>query len=90
MFVRVTRGRMDPARVEELRGIAEQAVRSGKELPGCRGIQIAVDRSSGRMVAVSTWDSEEQAQAMSRLRGQAEAAGVQFEAPEMFEVIAQG
>jgi quinol monooxygenase YgiN len=89
MHIRVTRGRLDPARFDELAGVARETVAGAGELPGCRGFQIAADRSSGRLIAVSLWDDPAQAQAIGRLRAPAEAVGVQFEPPEMYEVIAQ-
>jgi quinol monooxygenase YgiN len=88
MHIRVTRGRIDPSRADELNRIAEQTVQAGKQLPGCRGFQIAMDRASGRILAVSTWDNPDQAQAIGQLRAQAEAIGVQFEPPELYEVVA--
>ena len=88
MHIRVTRARIDPSRTNELERIAEQTVQAGKKLPGCRGFQIAIDRASGRIMAVSTWDDPGQASAIGQRRADAEAVGVQFEPPELYEVVA--
>ena len=88
MHMRVTTGRIDPSRAEEMRRIAEQTVAAGRQLPGCRSFQIAMDRSTGRLVAISTWDSPEQSEAMTQHRRPAEEAGVQLDPPELYEVIA--
>jgi len=61
---------------------------------GCRGCQSyagAVDRASGRLRAVSTWDTEEHARFSRDALGQSavsrlQAAGVQLDPPEFYEV----
>jgi hypothetical protein len=57
MYGRVTRGRMDPARFDAARqGVADTAA-TVKQLPGCQSFMIGGDRASGRIVAISTWDT---------------------------------
>ena len=89
MYIRLTRGRFDPGRYDELLRMTEQTIEAARELPGCRSFQIAIDRQAGALVALSTWDDPQQAPTIAQLRAAAEAIGVQFEAPEMYEVIAQ-
>ena len=89
MHMRVTRGRFDPADYEKLVRVVEQTVPLAKGLVGCQSFQVALDRAGGRLVAVSTWDAPEQAEAMAQLRTPAEAVGVQYEAPEIYEVVGQ-
>ncbi|HET9051898.1 MAG TPA: hypothetical protein VFO60_09345 [Candidatus Dormibacteraeota bacterium] len=59
-FLRVTRGVVDPGRVDELvdamRGEALAIVRA---IAGVRALVLGVDRSSGRFAITSVWDSAE-------------------------------
>ncbi len=88
MHIRLTRGRFDPGKADEfLRLARESTLPKARQLPGFKRMQIGVDRGAGRFVAVTAFDTAEQSQAMSTLRAQHEAAGVQFEAPEAYEVV---
>ena len=89
VHIRLSRGRFDPARYDELLQMTEQTIEAARQVPGCRSFQIAIDRQAGRVIALSTWNDPDQAPAISQLRARAEAIGVQFEAPEMYEVVAQ-
>jgi heme-degrading monooxygenase HmoA len=90
MCPRVARGRFDSARYEEALGQLEvnAAVR---QLPGFQGLQLSFDRSAGRLVAVSTWDTEEHARfsrdAFGGLAARGQARGIQPEPPEIYEVV---
>jgi hypothetical protein len=93
MYMRVTRGRFDPTRFDEFDQLVLDAVAVIKLLPGCQSYASGVDRASGQLCDVSTWDTEEHARfsrddpgesAMSRLH----AAGVQLDPPEFYEVVA--
>jgi quinol monooxygenase YgiN len=89
MFIRLTRGQADPSRIDELTRATPEIIQRAQQLAGCRSFQIGIDRTSGKIVAISTWDSQDQAQAIAQLRSSAEALGAQFEAAEMYEVVAQ-
>ena len=62
-----------------------------RQLPGVQHIHLGVDRAAGTVAAVSVWDSEAHARfsretlgdPLSRLR----ALGVQFEDPEIYEIM---
>lgn len=56
MYVRVTRGRLDPSRLDQQ--LAQELAATVKRLPGCQSYTGALDRASGQTVAISTWDSE--------------------------------
>jgi hypothetical protein len=88
MYIRVTRGQMDPARFDEVTQVNMGA--AVKQLPGCLSYMRGRDRASGRVVVISTWDTEEHAgwsapdvlgDRVSRLQ----ALGVQMDTPEIFE-----
>ena len=91
MYLRVTRGRFDPAAAEQfLRTSAEVQAALGR-LPGFRHAHTGVDRAAGRMVAVSLWDTEEHARFPREVVADvlARAGSVaELEPPEVYEVPA--
>jgi hypothetical protein len=91
MYVRVTRGQGDPARVEETIRLVPDVSAALRQLPGCRGVQVGVDRATGKSVAVSTFDTLQQARFARESLGdpiaRLVAAGWQGEAPEIYEVV---
>jgi len=92
MYVRITRGQGDPAKIEETIRLVPDLSAAVRALPGCHGVQVAVDRATGKAVAVSTFDTLEHAQFARERLGDAitrlVAAGWQGEAPEFYEVVA--
>ncbi len=91
MHVRVTRGQGDPARIEETVRLVPEVSAALRRLPGCRGVQVGVDRATGKSVAVSTFDTREHA-AFARERlgepiARLVAAGWRGEEPEIYEVV---
>ena len=61
MYVRITRARCDPSQCNEALAVAEQTNPALRQLPGFQSSYWGVDRATGAMVAVSTWDSSEHA-----------------------------
>ncbi len=91
MYMRVTRGQLDPALVEEyVRVVGESTLPALQQMAGFRGVRAGADRETGALLVVSLWDTQEQALAVDVIRPQLEALGVQFAAPELYEVHAQG
>ena len=91
MYLRITRARVDPARVDELAPVARDVGAALQRLPGFQGQHGGVDRGTGAVAAVSLWDTEEQAR-FSRVRpgdviARAHAPGVRFEPPAVYEVL---
>ena len=63
MHARVNTVQMDPASIDDaLHQLEEQDIPRFRELDGFRGFTVLADRSSGKVVATSYWDSEEQMQ----------------------------
>jgi hypothetical protein len=90
MYVRVTRGRFDVARTDEIQRLSEkQLVPALKQRAGFRGYQGGLNPATGTLVAISNWDTREQAQDVGTVRAPFEALGIHFEAPEVFEVTVQ-
>jgi len=90
VYMRVTRGRIDPARSDEVSKLGAEIVAAIRQLPGNQGYVAGIDHASGRAHSVSTWDTEENARA-DRLAGtdlvsRVQALGVQLDAPQFFEV----
>ncbi len=91
MYMRVTRGHLAPSLTEEyVRVVGESTIPALQQMAGFRGVHAGADRESGALLSVSLWDTLEQAMAVDVIRPQLEALGVQFAAPELYEVHAQG
>jgi quinol monooxygenase YgiN len=91
-YLRVTRGRFEPARAEELVRLSQEIAAAVARLPGCGGYHGGLDRAAGTLVAVSTWDSADHArfprEALGAALTRTLALGVQLEPPEIYEVVA--
>lgn len=60
MHARVTTIQMDPGRLDEaIAQLEERDLPTFKEIDGFRGFTVLVDRSSGKVVGTSYWDSAE-------------------------------
>jgi hypothetical protein len=89
MYLRLTRGRVDPARAAEVLQVVPDVVSAIRALPGAQDVRVGVDRASGRTLSLSTFDTREQAQfprdrlgaSLARLQ----ALGWEPEAPEIYE-----
>jgi len=91
MYMRVTRSRIDPARVDEaVRQVGPDLVATISRLPGYQSFMGGLDRSRGQAITVSTWDTEEHARwsidALGDIPSRNQAFGIQADAPEIFEV----
>ncbi len=94
MYLRITRGRFDPARYDDLLPLTREVDAAVLAMAGCQTVHTAVDRAGGRLAVVSQWDTLEQASfsrdtdartadVVSRIL----ALGAQVEPPEIYEVI---
>jgi heme-degrading monooxygenase HmoA len=90
MYMRVTRGRFDPAAAAQVAAVSREVRAAVGRLPGFQHIQTGIDRAAGRMAAISLWDTEEHArfprEAVGEALGRARDAGVELEPPEILEV----
>ena len=60
MHARVTTLQMDPSKIDDaVAGLEESDVPMFKGLDGFKGFSLMVDRSGGKAVAVSYWESED-------------------------------
>ncbi len=94
MYLRITRGRFDPGRYDDLLPLTREVDAAVQAMPGCQSVHSAVDRTGGRIAVVSRWDTLEQASfsrdtdartadVVSRIL----ALGTQLEPPEIYEVV---
>jgi len=91
MYLRVTRGRFDPAKSDELYALGPRVVAGVMAQPGCQDCRAGIDRQSGTSIVASTFDTldhakfprenlgEEYLQALAQL-------GWQGDAPEFYEL----
>jgi hypothetical protein len=90
-YLRLTRGRFDPAAYEEVVRLTGEIAAATEQLPGYRSQHHGVDRGGGTLVAVSLWDSAEHArfsrEALGPAHAAAVAAGVWLEPPEVYPVV---
>ena len=91
MYMRVTRSRFDPSKIDEINKVTPELVAAVRGHPGCQSYVIGADRAGGRTVAVSTWDTEEHAQlspdALGDVMPRLQALGLQMDPSEIFEVV---
>ncbi len=92
MYMRVTRGRFDPAATDQFSRVSQEVQAAVGRLPGFQHLHTGIDRAAGRMVAVSLWDTEEHAQQSSAafrdIIPHLQALGVQMEPLGIYEVVA--
>jgi hypothetical protein len=90
-YLRLTRGRFQPATYDQLVVLARDLAAAMRRLPGHRGFHGGIDRAAGTLVVVSTWDGAEHARfsrdALGDALARGQALGVQLEPPEIYEVV---
>ena len=91
MYLRITRARFDPASSEQISAAAREVQAAMQQLPGVQHLHQGVERTAGTVAAVSVWDSEEHArfarEVLGEPIGRLRALGVQFEEPEIYEIM---
>jgi hypothetical protein len=90
MYIRVMRGRFSPTNADETVKIArDQLLSTLKQRPGFRKYYAGLNHDAGTLIAISTWDTREQALEAQTVHGPLESLGIHFEAPEVFEVTVE-
>ena len=91
MYLRVSHGRWDPARHDELARLVPEVRAAIQRLPGCQDVRNGVERSTGRTVTAATFDTLEHAHfsrdSLGEPLARLQAAGWQGEAPEIYETL---
>jgi hypothetical protein len=91
MYMRLTRGHIDPDRIDEaMSQIEHELLTAVTGLPGCQGYVGGVDRASGRLAGVTIWDTKDHARWFRTILGDLAPRllllGVRLEPPEVIEV----
>jgi heme-degrading monooxygenase HmoA len=93
MFARVTITQGPPDRVEDgIRDVRERILPAAKQMEGYQGILLLVDRSTGKAMGITLWETEEarkaSEEAADSMRGEsAEATGGQIVDVQRYEVV---
>ena len=94
MYLRITRGRFDPAKYDDLLPLTREVDAAVQAMPGCQSVHSAVDRTGGRLAVVSQWATVEQASfsrdtdaSTADVVRRILALGVQVEPPEIYEIV---
>ncbi len=94
MYLRISRGRFDTSKYDELLGLAEDIHAAVRSLPGFQSFYGGADRAAGTLAVVSVWDSAEHAnvprEALGAIMPRLQAVGLQLEPAEIYEVVVQG
>jgi quinol monooxygenase YgiN len=94
MFIRIVRGRIDPARLDEVAKLGPELSAAIRRQPGYQSATGGVDRASGRTVTVSTWDTEAHARYSPEVLGdivtRMQQTGLQVEPAEVYEAVSTG
>lgn len=94
MFARMTTLQGSATKVAEgIKAVQEQVIPAAQKMPGFKGMIALADRSSGRMIGITLWESEDamrqSAQAANQLRSASAASGgAEIVSVEQFEVVA--
>ena len=91
MYIRITRGRFDPAIYDQVLPLTQDVGAALQRLPGFQHRHTGLDRTAGVIAAVTVWDTQEHA-AFSRdslgdVVNRIQALGVQLDPPEVYEAI---
>jgi quinol monooxygenase YgiN len=62
MYVRITRGRFQPERIDDVEAMASEVADAIKILPGFLGYQGGVDRNTSMIVAINNWEDRASAE----------------------------
>ncbi len=90
MYVRITRGRFDPARAADVERLTGEVADAIKGLPGFVAYQGGLDREAGTIVAISTWESESTVNFSREMLGEVISRVTelaQLEPPDIYEVV---
>ena len=93
MYTRVTTGRFDAAQAQDAQDLITSTVAAAaRQMPGLKSYQAGLDRQGSRFVAITTWDTEEQARGFRDRLGQdimqqIQNANVQLDESQIFETV---
>lgn len=95
MYTRITTGRYDTSREQAVQQLVAKAVLdAARKMAGFKSYNGALDRKAGKLVAVSTWETEEQARTFrdklsQDIMKQIQEQGVQLDEAQVYETVVQ-
>ena len=91
MYLRIIRAHFDPAAAEQVAVAIQEVPAALSQRPGVKRIQQGMNATAGTGAVVSIWDAEERANfkcvALGEPIARLQALGVQFEQPQIFEMM---
>ena len=89
MYLRLTRGRFDPAHYDAVVPLVPAITAALQALPGVQDVRIGIDRTTGRTLSLTSFDTLEHAQFSRDRLGSVlqplQDLGWEPEAPEIYE-----
>ena len=89
MYLRLTRGRLEPARYDAVVPLVPAITAALRALPGVQDVHVGIDRATGRTLSLTSFDTFEHAQfsreRLSSVLAPLQAIGWEPEAPEIYE-----
>ena len=95
MYTRITTGRYDSGKEPDVRRLVESDVlNAARKLAGFKSYNGALDRKTGKLAAITTWETEEQARTFrdkldSDIMKQIQDLGVQLDEAQIYETVVQ-
>jgi hypothetical protein len=91
MFIRVVRSSIDPAKIDDALELKDDTIAATKRQSGFVSFQGAVSRSTGAIITISTWETEDAAklpvrEVLGDILDRLEAAGLQVSSVDTYEV----
>jgi hypothetical protein len=93
MYTRITTGRYDSGKEQDVRRLVESDVlNAARKLAGFKSYNGALDRKAGKLAAITTWETEEQARTFrdkigSDIMKQIQDLGVQLDEAQIYETV---
>ena len=91
MYLRLTRGRFDSARYDDVIPIVPAITAALRALPGVQDVRVGIDRTTGHTLSLTSFDTQEHAQfpreRLSAVLAPLQALGWEAEAPEIYEAM---
>jgi hypothetical protein len=89
MYLRLTRGHFDPVHYDDVSQQVPGITAALRALPGVQDVRVGIDRSTGRTLSLTSFDTVEHAQfsreRLSSVLAPFQALGWEPEAPEIYE-----
>lgn len=95
MYIRITTGHFDSGKERDVRSLIESTVLdAARQLTGFKSYNGGIDRQAGTFVAITTWETEQQARGFrdklsSDIMKQIQDLGVRLDEAQVYESVVQ-